>query len=173
MDRSVFFRSIRELQVLNGEHPVWERAARALSESAQCECLYTRSLGDSLTYWTQTLVGVNSEYVELGSGTLRRHRRYRTLVMPLDEDVVLEVASVQHSELCTPYRETEDLALYEGRTTKYQLERMRIACLSSDVVWRLSGSDTARLCLVRVTIEAPAPRSTYPLQIAESGGEER
>ena len=167
METSVFFQGIDELRALNIGHPVWARAIDALGLAQKNPCSYARSMGDSLTYWTHTLDGINHEYQDLGEGRFRRHCRYRTLLMPLSDDIHLEIVPVNQAEERVSYRDTEDVSLYEGNPMAYLLGRERIVCLTSDVAWRLSGQVDAQVCIVRVTCEAPQPRSTHALHELE------
>ncbi|WP_106507234.1 beta-galactosidase subunit beta [Brachybacterium timonense] len=124
----------------------WKRCEQALRCLPRIPLDVCRSLGDSLTY-VRTATPFPSPSHFTG------HRRYRSVILALEETVILEVAQKRDLEPRDDYSDLTDRETFRGDGTPIRLEPGNVLVLDIDEAIR-GASTLPVLGLVRLTVEA-------------------
>lgn len=138
------FSSVDDLARVLGGHVKWRRTEEALRRARSAPTDVASSLGDSLTYWVQE---VRAE------DRFTAHRRYLTVLHPLDGGLDVEVADVADLTPLDAYSDLADRQHLAGSGEAVTLRAGSVGVVGTDGAYRFLADGPARLVVVRVTVE--------------------
>lgn len=149
--------SLADLAGHNGGSAAWDRAVQALASVAPTDPPHARSLGDSLTFRV-------TRADALARPELLGHRRYRTLLHPLDGPVEAVVAARGDLAPVSAYRGRHDAQLFAGAGRSVHLPAGSVLLVGVDEAWAVRPGPAA-VAVLRLTVEADAPRPRPGTQV--------
>lgn len=139
------FRSVDHLdEVLGDRHVKWRRAVQALRRAPTMSRGVAASVGDSLTYWVESASSEDDRFVT--------HRRYLSLLHPLDGELVLELAKVSMLQPADAYEDTRDRQHLFGSGEQVVVQGGQIGVVDVEEAIRVI-SCAGPLAVVRLTVE--------------------
>lgn len=125
----------------------WMRTGQALDGIADRLHNVAYSIGDSLVYWWQTAA-------EVATPDFVGHRRYHTVLAPLDGSVTVEVAPKVQLACTRAYSDIDDRERFEGAGEKVEVPAGGVAIVEIDEAWRVvPGATDSKLAVLHVTVE--------------------
>lgn len=154
------YRDPADLAGHNAGTPAWDRVVQALADVTPQDLPYTRSLGDSLTYWV-------TDTERLALPTYTAALLYQTLLHPLTDDLHLSFAPRAALTVVEPYRDLDDVESLTGDGSWLTVPAGAVVLIGRDEACRVAPGP-GRVAVLRLTVEAPDPRpvSTGPLAVA-------
>lgn len=136
------FSSIEDLARVLGGAVKWRRTEEALRKAPSLPRGTASSLGDSLTFWV---------HEALPEEVFTAHRRYLSVLQPLDGPQEVEVAAVFELEPVDAYSDLSDRQHLRGSGQVHVLQPGSVAVVDVSEACRLGS--TGRVAVVRVTVE--------------------
>lgn len=145
--------SATQFRDLNAGTPKWDLVIQAVEKGRKNPKRYARSLGSTLTYWTESARAV---------GELTAARMYQTFLIPLDGPAWIDVAETSTLHPCRAYDDTRDSQAFSGEAERVEIPEGSIVAVPPNAAWRYAdSSESVPVMRLRVT------RAGAPLRLAE------
>lgn len=141
------YRDITELHLAHQGVKKWNRAFQAIAKFELIPANQSHSIVDSLTYLITTTDRHSPDNDFVG------HRRYFEAIFALDGDVSIEVSPKADLLQSVPYSDLTDREHFTGSGQDLTLRKGEVLVTDIDEALRLSKDATARIAIMRITIE--------------------
>ena len=145
--------SSTEFRDLIAGTPKWDLVIQAIDKGRANPKPYARSLGSTLTYWTECA---------RAGGELTAARMYQTFLVPLGGPAWIDVAETSTLHPYRPYDDTRDSQTFSGEAERVEIPEGSIVAVPPNAAWRYAdSSESVPVMRLRVT------RAGVPLRLAE------
>lgn len=124
----------------------WMRAGRAIDLAPTLARGVAHSIGDSLTYWWDSTAA-------LASPDLVGHRRYLTVLAPIDGDMTVMVAPKRDLTRTEAYSDLTDRERFVGPAEPVAVPRGGVFIADIDEAVRVSPDPDVAATVLHVTVE--------------------
>lgn len=124
----------------------WMRTGQALDLAPTLLQGVAYSIGDSLTYWWDRAAALTTDdYVG--------HRRYLSVLSPIDGDMTLMVAPKAQLAVTRPYSDLTDREWFSGRGETLTVPCGGVAVIDIDEAIRVGDNPDVAVTVLHVTVE--------------------
>lgn len=124
----------------------WVRCGQALDLASGLQRDVAYSIGDSLVYWWD-------EAASLAASDFVGHRRYLSVLSPIDGGLAVEIAPKSALQAIKPYSDLTDRERFAGAGERTVVQAGGVLVVDIDEAFRIPADQRVKAVVIHVTVE--------------------